>query len=372
MYSQASFLSESEVVELCIEALQGKKQAQKRLIQEYRIYEQLVKEKVSFTSHQKELYDEMVESLQLFAPEVLPPAETKKPEKIIVKKPKKKDDGEQKQPKIAVWKAEANKFFPFKEGTLAIYTGRSKKIFQEEWGNNGKTLTSMVLKVKEKKDGSIEALLFNEVLTQQEQYTAEQTLEKWELSSKGIRIQREVVLNQPFPGNYLPVGKQEPYPIAQLPFQQGDSINGYKILTVSTEIATPLQKFQEVVVVKGTVENFSFAPHFGLVSREIYDEQWIIKERKPPEFGENKLTVQEQASVLRQIKKFCKKSGFNFESALSFSVKESEPVLQVRACLLVSRKERQDPDQKRVQILKQEWVKTGKGKKADWRIVSQF
>lgn len=379
--AQEKFLSESELTELSVQAFSGQKTAVKKIIEEFKRYELLQKNKMPLSLSEKEQLNEIIETLQILAPQSLPPETVSQHKKIVVEKPLQKNPPSAKIKNTEEFSEQLKKYFNFDEGTVLIYSGKRKGILDAEWSESGRSLKSHLLKIKNKKNRAIEILTLNEIFSRQGEWLAEQFFVTYQCFLTGIRIQKEIVLNQPSPGTLASIGKQEPYWIAKFPLKIGDQINGYKVESLSSTVRTPLGEFSDCLIISGQVEKLVFAPRAGPVVIELFDEQWLAKERTDPlqiplantsgQKGENLKTVALSHAALkrleRTIKQFCRKNHFQFQLLLSAGPDGSSKE-DILSRTLVYKRNKQDPDQKIFEVLQQSWAKKVGGKKMVWKL----
>lgn len=367
LYAQEKFLSESEITDLSIKAFSGDKTALDNLVREYHRYDQKRTIQKFLTESENNLFNDIVETLQILSPKTLPAPKT---EKNVIIKPDPKAPVEAKKESLEKpLLIDATKYFNLPEGTILKYTGLRKNFMTGQWSESGRSSKIHILNVEKIKAKAIETLAVNEISIRQGEWLAEQTLITFRMSQDGFQIQKDVVFSQPNPGTVAPIGKQDPYWIAKFPLKEGGIVEGYKILSLEAKEKTPLEEFKECLVISGQAERLVFAPSSGLVTMEVFDEKWVLSEIQNFPLAELPEIPRPYDDLLEdKIKQYCKRRDFKFDALLTLKNAGIPPSDVYHSRTLVYRNDKFDPDQKRFEVMEQKWIKKKNGKKILWEL----
>lgn len=383
LFAETPFLTEPELTELSVKAFDGDKAALKRIVKEFNAYQAKLKKSLVLTRTEKDLYDEIVETVQILDPKVLP---QDMPKKIVVKQPPRQyipppKENEKVKPIFE------SQYFNFAEGATYIFSGNRKKFLQNAWSENGETLKSHILKV-EKEEKATQIVTLNEIFSQQNQWLAEQTLMTYRLTAAGVQIKKEIVFDQPVPGTIAAVGEQDAYLILKFPIKEGSFVSGYRVETITATVKSHSENFQDCLRIKGPFETLTFAPDAGLVRMEIFDEEWILKERQFPEWTassavavstenlpgfdhanpekKGKFSKSDLEFFIKGSGEYCKRNHLKFDRFLSAHKTENGNQPLAYSTALVFERDKKDPDHRRYQVLQQKWKMQQNGKNTNW------
>lgn len=331
---QKSF-SPRDVAELSAQASAGDPKAMDRILRAYRSHRKREK-KGLLTLYERETLEKLVETLRTLSPGALAP-EQKPPFAVAAGTDSERD---------------FTAYFSFGRGEEIRFAGKSKKsIFEQAWQDNGNVWKRHVIQQTVRKDEGTRTMVLDEIFTKGGDWLAEQSFVTYQVSQKGVSVQRDVVFRQPEPGGFARVGRQEPFWLARFPLKVGNRSGGLTVTSLS----------DGKVRFSGPVEELTFSTGTGLASRVIFDERWDVSDSSRSAPGEDALgplSPRDLKLLASAIRSFCKKQGLKFRSLLS--AEPSGPVPEeesARARFLVFKPDPFDPAQKRYEVVTQEWRK---------------
>ena len=392
------FLPEKEVVDISIEALSGNKQALKKLAGEFNKYEDMKAGNEPFTQEEQKLSDEIAETLQLMSAHRLPSkARSKlKQKKILIEKPDKDRIFVINEEKIEMDKPSEDgfKFFRFRPGETRVFSGKARDFAANQWVGSNMTLKIHTLETIKKGDKGTEIVTLNEIYSHQDEWLVEQVFVTYFISRRGIQLQKNIVYNQPYPGSVSATKTQEPYWLARLPLREGDEFEGFSVESLTSTIKLSSTVFTNCLYITGQVEKFAFEPKLGLVFMEVFDQQWSIKKHiQPPQLRNTDLRPEDRKAIEKNIRMFCGQEKLKLDRIVVIKEIDDEPeepqiryagdkkllatgqILEpphqaaeemIFSLTLAYRSEKEDPDQKRYEVLRQKWRRRNVGGHFVW------
>ena len=358
------FRPEYEITDLSVKAFSGDKAALEKIKREFKRYREKIQKGGSLTEKEKEIYGDISDTLDILAPGPAP-----EPPKDYLLKPKRWSEDLKDEFKVKLPYG-MTKYFEFGRGALQ-FAGRSKAPITGQWRPNDKRMTLRVLAVENPGLRRTRVLALEEILAGPEARLARQTLVTYDLSSEGVRIERETAFDEPAPGLRGNVGNPEGFWLVKFPLEAGSKTGDYRVESLTDKIRIASQTFSRCLVVLSPREKLVFAPGEGLLAAEVFDEQWLREEASlstAPLAGLADDEVSTAAAVseapvsgpdLRKIygllSEYCRSNGYALKFLLS--IRKGDAENSAVSKILVYKADSVDPAQKKFEVLKQTWLK---------------
>lgn len=370
--ANAKTLSKSELVDLAVRSSSHDRIALNKLIRECSQYKKRIKKGERLTLHERNTLERIHQILDTLS------FQTVWHQDII------QEGLKDEEKNLEELLQETTTYFSFKERDSRVFEGRKKNFVNNQWINNDKVMYSQVSEIGRIDSKTNKIVIFNEIYGNLKEWLIEQNFTSFLVSPEGVRVEKDVVFSQPVEGSFAPVGKQEPYWIFKFPLEIGNIADGYKVTSLNESVMTPLDQWNECLLIRSQVEKYIFAPKAGIVDIEIFDERWMLKEMKnASQIRIIDFPKDEKRLLEKEIDKFCKTNHYKLEKILSLSdesdsasgykMKEEEKgsvveYFPVLSRLLVYSREKQDLDQKRFKVIEQTWIKEVEEDRISWKV----